>query len=641
MPTTDPATDADGAMTRSWPAATICVVAGAVILAALMDVGRGWLLAGLLAAAAVTWLVVARSIRTVRDREQHRFATLVSQVSEAVVVVDDQGRITDATPAATRLLGSDPVGAPAAVLVEQLHPDERAATLAALLERLQVADARPIHLPARLTDHAGRARYVELTAVDHRDDPVIAGVVLTVRETTDRSLLEVQLRQLAFHDPLTGLPNRELLHDRLSQALSRTARSGRPLAVLLCDLDDFKDINDTLGHPAGDELLRQLARRFAGAVRATDTVARIGGDEFLVLCEDLGGAQDALVMARRLLAATREPAETGGRRVYPGISIGIAIDHGERSADELIRDADIALYEAKAEGKSRWALHRTAMTTRVQHRSELAAQLGDAVAAGHIDVSFQPVVRLADEHTVGLEALARWTDPQGQPHSPAEFIPLAERAGLVVDLGDRVLDRALGTLSELDAEGIAPPRLGVNVSPRQIREPRLVDRVRELLVTHHVAPSRLVLELTESVLLDDPKQVLANVRALRELGVRFAVDDFGTGYSSLAYLRQLPVDTIKIDRSFIASMLDDSDQQQLVGAIVNLGRSIHLEVIAEGVELAAQRDRLRAIGCELGQGYLWSQPLPAAQLRRWLGRDDRAAALDGPTTSAGRPSVQG
>ena len=597
------------------------------------------LLAQLPIAAALTGKLLSRHlVRThrcdcaaVKQQQRRLLDALTGQSAEALLVVSPTGWVSYANPSASALFGFDPADAPVSALVEQLHPDERPATIAALRERFEQGDGRPIRLPARLTDRDSVARYVELTAVDHRGDADIGGVVLSVRETTERSKLEAKLRQVAFHDPLTGLPNRSLFRDRLTQALGRATRGGRRLAVLLCDLDDFKEVNDTLGHPAGDQLLQHLSERLTATLRATDTVARLGGDEFVVLCEDLSATRDALVTARRLLAVTDEPFDLDGNTVRLGMSIGIAVDHGERTADELVRDADIALYEAKAEGKHRWALHRTVMTTRIQQRRELSGELATAIADERIDVVYHPIVRLADEQLVGVEALARWTDDHGRPRNPTEFIPLAERDGLIADLGDRVLERALTTMPTISGDASdSPLSIGINVSACQLRDPRLVDRVRELAATHALRPRTVVLELTESVLLDDPVQALGIMRALRDLGVRFAIDDFGTGYSSLAYLRQLPVDIIKIDRSFISAMVDDPGQRDLVEAIVHLGRTLHLDVVAEGVEQTAQRDQLRALGCDFAQGYLWSAPLTAADLRSRV-LDNTAADAQLPT----------
>ncbi len=633
-----------------WPAAGGGIMLAAATPAAVgvaRGVDPGWILA-LLALLPLAAAVTVRCFATHRGRthpsghaealrqQRHLLDALTGQSAEALLVISPAGRVTYANPPAANLFGFDPARAPVSALVEQLHPDERQATVAALHERLEHGDGRPIRLPARLTDQDGVARYVELTAVDQRHDAQIGGVTLAVRETTERSKLEAQLRQLAFHDPLTHLPNRSLFQDRLTQARGRATRSGRPLAVLLCDLDDFKEVNDTLGHPVGDQLLERLAERLTATLRATDTIARLGGDEFVVLCEDLSATRDALVTARRLLAVTDEPFDLDGHHVGLGMSIGIAVDHGERTADELVRDADIALYEAKAEGKQRWSLHRTVMTTRIQQRRELAGELARAIADGGIDVAYQPIVRLADERMVGVEALARWTDDHGQPRAPTEFIPLAERDGLIADLGDRVLERALATISTIDgSHGDNPLSVGINVSACQLRDPRLVDRVRELAATHTLRPRTLVLELTESVLLDDPMQALGLMRALQGLGVRFAIDDFGTGYSSLSYLRQLPVDIIKIDRSFVSAMLDDPGQRDLVEAIVHLGRSLHLDVVAEGVEQTAQRDELKAIGCEYAQGFLWSAPLTATDLRARLLEDRTVGEPPAPLRTVG------
>jgi diguanylate cyclase (GGDEF)-like protein/PAS domain S-box-containing protein len=571
----------------------------------------------------------ASDVADQRERDRRRFEALVRHTEDVLLVLDRAGTVTYASPSALGLFLTDPTGWSRDDLVGLLHADEREATAAALDERLATADGRSIRLNARFVDRAdGRPQHGELVAVDLRDDPDVAGVVLTIHETTQRAELEAELRHLAFHDALTGLPNRWLFQDRLSQALSRAARTGRRVAVLLADLDDFKDVNDTLGHPVGDQLLQVVAARLETSLRATDTVARLGGDEFAVLCEDLDASRDAVLAARRVLAVTDDIVEVDGQQLRVGMSVGIAVDTGERNADELLRDADIALYEAKAQGKQRWSLHRATMTARTQARLQLAADLARAVADDTLEVAYQPIHRLDDGAIVGVEALARWDHLELGPVPAEEFIALAEQNGLILRLGHRVLNRALGDLAawyarrpDLDL------RMGVNISARQLRDPKLVARVGAALDRHEIPPERLVLELTESVMLSDPDQAMQVMRELRGRGVRFAVDDFGTGYSSLAYLRQLPVDIVKIDRTFIRDLTTDLGSRDLVRAIIDLGRGMSLDVLAEGVETDAQRRILRDMGCDFAQGFHFDRPLcPGVMARRLGGSATRAGA---------------
>ena len=606
----------------------------------VMTIRSGVDLVVTLATAALLALVTARiwlllreqergrshALQRQQERERRRFEGLVAHSSDALVVIDSDDHVVYASPSATEVLGADPHGWTTEDLAEVIHPDERRATTAAFRERLEASDGRPIRINARLHDRDGRERHIELVAADLRDDLDVEGLVLTIRDTTMRVELERRLRHLAFHDALTGLSNRQLFGDRLVQALARAERTGGRVAVLLCDLDDFKDVNDSLGHAVGDRLLVALARRLEGAARRSDTVARLGGDEFAVLLEGIAETQDAIDGARRLLDASRQPIEIDGHELDVDLSIGIAVDAGERSAEELLRDADVALYEAKAQGKRRWALHRTTMTLRAQARLRLAGDLARAITEGGIEVAYQPVVMLGErDRIVGVEALARWHHPVRGWVPPVEFIPLAEQSGHIGELGDRVLDNALGTLAALREE--RPElvlRLGVNVSARQLRDPGFVERTRRLLAHHGVEPGQLLIELTESTFLEDTDDALRAMGALRDAGVRLAVDDFGTGYSSLAYLRRLPVDIVKIDRSFVHELEDDPTATELVTAIVDLCASLGKDVIAEGVETAHQRSVLHAAGCSFAQGYLFSRPLTSAGLSEVLLSEETA-----------------
>lgn len=559
--------------------------------------------------------VRASEVADQRERDRRRFEALVRYAADVLLVIGAEGRVEYASPSAATMFDTDPTGWSRSRLAEQLHPDERQATVSALLERLTTAGGRPVRLRARFLDRNEREQHAELVAIDLLDDPDVAGVVITLHDTTGRAELEAELRRLAFHDPLTGLPNRTLFQDRLVQALHRAGRTGRPIGVLICDLDDFKDVNDTLGHPAGDQLLRELAGRFSVALRATDTVARIGGDEFAILCEDLGSTRDAVRSAQRILEATEEPVDVEGRELRVGVSIGIAVDTGTRSADEMLRDADVALYEAKGQGKQGWALHRTAMTMRAQARLQLDADLAKAVEERHITLAFQPIHELASDAMVGVEALARWHHPDRGWIPPSEFIAVAEQNGLIVPLGNQVLERGLATLRRWadDTPGRIL-RIGINVSARHLLNPSLPEVIASGLERHRIPGDELIVELTESVMLEDPQGALRVLHRLRELGVRFAIDDFGTGYSSLAYLRQLPVDIVKIDRSFVHGLTTDTGAADLIRSIIDLATGMGLDTVAEGVETDAQREMLREMGCRFAQGFLYGRPTDAETL---------------------------
>ena len=582
---------------------------GDVVIAAVIAVVLGMITIRVWGLLRELGRVRAFEVASQHTSHRRRLEALVRHTADVLLVVGASGHVDYASPSAVAMFGTDPTGWSRDELADQIHPDERDATVGALLERLADNRGRAVRIRARFVDRADREVHTELVAVDLLDDPDVAGVVLTLHDTTERSELEAELRRLAFHDALTGLPNRVLFQDRLIQGLARAHRSDRRVAVLVCDLDDFKDVNDTLGHPAGDQLLSEIASRFAGVLRATDTVARIGGDEFAVLCEGLGSTRDAVFTAQRLLAATEAPIVVDDRELRIGVSIGIAVDTGTRSADEMLRDADVALYEAKACGKQRWSLHRTAMTVAAQTRLELGADLANAVDDHAIHLAFQPIHELDGGRLVGAEALARWNHPTRGTIPPDDFIAMAEQNGLILPLGDQVLAGALDAARAwIDRVPGAVLRMGVNVSPRQLRDPSFLERVQAALERHDVPADRLVLEVTENVMLEDPDQTLRIMHRLRESGVRFAVDDFGTGYSSLAYLRRLPVDIVKIDRSFVRDLTADLAAHDLVSSIVSLAVGMGLDVVAEGVETDEQRERLRAMGCGYAQGYLYGRP---------------------------------
>ena len=557
----------------------------------------------------------AHELHEEQRRGHRRLEAVVRHTSDALLVLGDDDRITYATPSATPVFGADPSDWTSTQLLARFHPEDRDLTHRLLLESLVQDGDRPVRFESRLHDEAGGERHVEVVAVDRTRDPDVRGTVLTVRDTTDRVELERRLRHLAFHDVLTGLANREVLQDRLVQALGRAARHQRPVAVLLCDLDDFKHVNDTHGHAIGDQLLSVIAERLRDAARATDTVARLGGDEFAILCEDLHGHRDAIEIARRVLAVTEEPVEIEGRQLRAGVSIGIAVDDGQRSGQDLLRDADIALYEAKDDGKQQWSVHRRRMTERAHARLQLASDLARAVELGQIEVAFQPIIALPEGRITGVESLARWEHPDRGWIPPSEFIPLAEETGQIIPLGDIVIRTALKTLRGwLDHDERLDLRIGANVSARQVRDPDLPARMAEWLAEYEIEPARLVLELTESVMLDEADDAIEVMQRLRELGLRFAVDDFGTGYSSLAYLRRLPVDIVKTDRAFVRELGRDAASADLVRAVIEMARSLRLDVVAEGVEHREQRDLLMEMGCGFAQGYFFSRPVGAEAL---------------------------
>jgi diguanylate cyclase (GGDEF)-like protein len=424
----------------------------------------------------------------------------------------------------------------------------------------------------------------------------------------------------ALHDPLTGLANRNLFVDRLRNALERSRRTGQPLAVFFLDLDRFKLLNDSLGHAAGDLLLAEVAVRLRRSVRPYDTVARMGGDEFTVLCE---GMLEPGSLARRVAAALQIPMRIGDAAVRTSASVGVVIaDSSHTDADDVLRDADAAMYAAKQRGKARVELFDPGMRRRVAGRLELEAEVRRAIETNQIEPFYQPIVDAGTCQVVGFEALARWRHPERGTVAPADFIPACEEVGLAGELGRLMLRAAsfdLRRFQELcEAEG--GPWVSVNLSGAQLSRPELLGTVREAIRDSGVDPGSLILEITEHALMSDTSDSVASLLALARLGVRLALDDFGTGYSSLTRLRQLPIHLLKVDRSFTAGLGSNPADGAIVGAVVGLAQALGLHTVGEGVETAAQLDVLRRLGCDQAQGYLLGLPLCAAETERSLRR---------------------
>jgi diguanylate cyclase (GGDEF)-like protein len=428
-----------------------------------------------------------------------------------------------------------------------------------------------------------------------------------------------QFTRDALHDPLTKLPNRTLLLDRLGLALSRAGRLGSLVAVLFLDLDGFKAVNDSLGHAAGDELLIQVAERVRGCLRPADTVARLGGDEFGILLEEVSDATEVHAVADRILDALRVPMTVQGKELVTGASIGVVLGASEEGAGDLLRRADLAMYVAKAGGKDRHVTFEPAMHATALARLELEADLRRALDEGTLDVHYQPVCELPTGRLARMEALARWRHPRRGLVPPAEFVPLAEERGLIVPLGQWVLRRACRETREWQQLHPGEPPLGVavNLSAGQLR-PGLVETVAEALGESGLAARCLTLEITESLLMDESATSLGYLTELKALGVRLAIDDFGTGYSSLGRLRSLPIDELKIDRSFVADIAPGATGGPLVTAVTAMARALGLEVVAEGVETFEQLRFLLGRGCDAVQGYLVGRPVPASTIRRLL-----------------------
>jgi diguanylate cyclase (GGDEF)-like protein/PAS domain S-box-containing protein len=561
---------------------------------------------------------IALSAEVNRRNSEAYFRTLVMHTADVILILDDDDRVSYASPSAAAVLGNDdPLGC---ALADFIHPVDRG-RLAEVLSRLRTDGGSRQGLDMRALGRRRTAVMLEMHCRDLRDDATVAGIVVTLRDVTERRQLERELTHQAFHDSLTGLANRVLFTDRLAHALARGARDDSVVGVLFIDLDDFKVVNDTLGHAIGDQLLVAVAERISGALRTDDTAARLGGDEFAALIENVRHPDAVEQTAERVLAALAEPFMLGGEALYAVASIGITMTPEADNADELLRQADLALYVAKGAGKGRWRRYQSDLHDAMVERLELRSALDHAVKEGHFLLHYQPIVDLATDEAIGFEALVRWYHPVRGTIAPDEFIEVAEESGLIVPIGRWVLEQALQTFGQW-RRILEPGRLhyiSVNVSVRQFRTPGFVEAVRSALRFADVPPQALMLEITETLLMRDDEQIWSDLAELRELGVRVAIDDFGTGYSSLGYLRQRPIDVVKIDKSFIDDMVESTQQRALVAGIVGLAKT----VVAEGIETTDHRDQLVALGCPLGQGYLFSRPVSATEALTWL-NDPRA-----------------
>jgi diguanylate cyclase (GGDEF)-like protein/PAS domain S-box-containing protein len=563
------------------------------------------------AALAVERIVLSQEI-TRRSGEAY-FRTLVQDTSDAILIVGDDGTVQYATPSAASIFGD--------IAVEGMHlwdlvkDGEGQAVARALARMREYPDPASYHEDLRITRRDGVGVHVQVRFSDLRGDSTVSGLVLTLRDVTEQRQLEEELKHRAFHDALTGLPNRLLFQDRAAHEVARTQRNGTTAGVLFVDLDDFKIVNDTMGHSVGDELLVAAGMRLASLGRASDTAARLGGDEFALLIEDVADSAGVDAFAERIVRAFGEPFALACGSVISTATVGVATTEDSADVDELLRHADLALYAAKAAGKRRWRRYLPVLSVGMIRRREVQAALEDAVNNSAFTLVYQPIVELTSGDIAGFEALVRWPHPEWGMMQPDQFIELAEETGHIVPLGSWVLGQAVTEIVRLTrlAPGHAPMYVSVNVSARQFRDPGFVDGVRRVLAESGLAPSALMLELTESVLLRRDDRVLSDLRQLKDIGVKLTLDDFGTGYSSLSYLRELPIDGLKIDKSFVDGIAISAQRLALAEGIVRIARTLELNVIAEGIEAEVQRDLLVSMGCRFGQGYLLARPVEADQ----------------------------
>jgi len=524
-----------------------------------------------------------------------RLRAVLDNVAEGIVTVDDSGRIASFNPAAEQIFGYT------------------ASEVAGLDVRLILESSEPGESKARR--RGGRLFPVEVSIGDMQLDSEHL-FVLSVRDITARKAAEEALEHQALHDALTDLPNRVLLHDRLQSAISAAVRGSGSVALLVMDLDRFKEVNDTFGHQCGDLLLGQVGQRLRGSLRELDTIARLGGDEFAILLP-MATVDDAARTAERLISALQEPFAVGGLQLELDASVGIALapDHGT-DADTLLRRADVAMYVAKR-GNTGWATYDAEQDQHSPARLALVGELRRAIDANELSLHYQPKVTYKAERVTCVEALVRWNHPQHGMLSPDQFVPIAEQTGLIRPLSRWVLEAAIRQSSQWWQEGL-DIAVAVNLSMRNLHDPEIVDMIEELLQRWGVPAARLIVEITESSLMADAARAMEVLTRLRQMGVGISIDDFGTGYSSLAYLKRLPVDELKIDKSFVLHMAHDENDHAIVRSTIGLAHDLGLSVVAEGVEDEAAWDLLTALGCDIAQGYYVSRPLPASELTRWL-----------------------
>jgi diguanylate cyclase (GGDEF)-like protein/PAS domain S-box-containing protein len=561
-----------------------------------------------------------------RGRSEARFRSLVAHSSDLITVLDRSGLVTFQSPSIEELLGygvEEVLNTHFDLLV---RPSDRAR----LMQVVESADAGvggSGMVECSLRSSTGDWLQFEIRHTNLLDDEAVHGIVLNCRDISERKLYEDQLAHQAFHDPVTGLANRALFADRVQHALARATREESTVGVIFVDLDDFKTINDSLGHASGDAVLQEVAHRLRSAVRPTDTVARFGGDEFAVLVEEVQRSQEAVDVAERVLEGLNAPIDMGEKELFVGASLGLCLtSDGMTDAADLLRNADVAMYMAKRERKGSYRVFEPDMHREVVERLEMRADLQRALETGQLEVHYQPVIRLSGSTVYGFEALLRWHHPTRGTIPPAQFIPLAEDTGLIVPIGRWTLNQACQQGAELHERfGTQPPlSISVNLSVKQLQADSIVGDVRDALEASGLDPATLVLEITESVLMADADTDLAIARLneLKALGIKLAMDDFGTGYSSLSYLSKLPVDILKMDRSFLTS---GDAVSALPAAIVRIGETLNLEVVAEGIEQPNQATHLRELGCGLGQGFLYAHAMGSVDVMQYLNRAQESA----------------
>jgi diguanylate cyclase (GGDEF)-like protein/PAS domain S-box-containing protein len=551
-------------------------------------------------------------------RFDERLTELVRRSSDMIAICDPDGTVRYASPSSEQLLGVRPGELAGQKIDDVLGPE--GPLVREIFDKAVATEHSEHTAKFSIPQPEGEKRTYKMVIANLCHVESIRGLTLNIRDVSDATRLHDQLRTLAFHDSLTLLANRSLFTDRVHQALKHIA-DGRVPAVLFIDLDNFKTVNDSLGHNAGDQLLRGFAHRLVQCTRSGDTVARLGGDEFAVLIDHAASDEAAMAVARQILEACRQPFEIDGRPLRVGASIGVAMSDRVSTVERLMRNADAAMYSAKSHGKAHAEIFQPEMLRAARRRMRIENELDAAIEQRQLEAHYQPIVDLTSRHLVGVEALMRWRHPTRGLVMPSDFIPLAEETGQIVPMTQWILDRACQDASRLQreiphGEGL---RVAVNVSSRYLNQGNVVADVRAALGTHRLRPDCLILEVTESLLLENSSQMERTFSDLKAIGVRLALDDFGTGYSSLAYLHRFPIDILKIDRSFVERLGDEPDGEgvdavALARAILSLAEALGLDTVAEGIEHDLQRETLLQLGCRTGQGYSFGKAMPVDEL---------------------------
>ena len=557
------------------------------------------------------------------QQSEARFASLVKNSTDVVTVIEPDTVVRYASPSAARVFGYEPAELEGMKFADLVGTDEKTKVMAFLMATAE-GEGHTAIMEFKIQGKNGEPFHAETLRTSLLHDPNVRGIVLNTRDISERKQFEEQLKHQAFHDSVTNLANRALFTDRVEHAVERRERDHKPIAVLFMDIDDFKTINDSLGHAAGDQLLAEVGERLKATLRAADTAARLGGDEFAILLdlEDEGEGVQAADVADRVMQMLEDPFTLEGKEVFVRASVGIAVAEGGEAiqSEEILRNADVAMYMAKERGKGCYQVFEPEMHDTALKRLEMKADLQRALEHDEFVLFYQPVIELESGRVSGVEALIRWMHPARGMVPPLDFIPLAEETGLIVAIGRWVLRTATIYAKALqDAYPMDPPfHMAVNLSARQLVRPEIVDEVREILEETGLDPHSLILEITESVMMQDMELSIERLTELKSLGVQLAIDDFGTGYSSLNYVRRFPVDILKVDKSFIDGVSEGGESSALTAAVIELAGILGLKPVAEGIERADQLQRLLELHCDLGQGYFFAKPLPSADLESLL-----------------------